>query len=467
MHDPEEGTLSVHATGPITTVAMTGDGTGVTSQAGTHLLGGIARQLGLAEGFSRVLAGTTTRASAHDRGTVLTQMAMTIAAGGRCLSDLKTLGDQPELFGTVASDATAWRAVHQVDGLLLEELVGVRQAATRQLLQATDLDDHDEVVLDVDATLINLHSEDKQGAAATFKGTFGFAPMMCFIEPFGLPAGSLRPGNATANNAGDQLAAVDQAIGCLPERWQAGHRPGDDPDLVTRRVKVRADTAGGTRKMINGLVARNVVFAVGMRATDDAAAVIAGLDEDGWGPAFDTNGRVRDGAQVREVPDLVPSWAPEGTRAIVRRERPHPGAQLRLWDHNGLRHQVTLTNDDEPDITVIERAHRAHAVVENRIKNLKDTGLSRLPFASYDANRLWVELVQTAALLLAALQTLVDDAELAVAEPRRLRYALLHVAARITRHARRTWLRLDRTWPWTDQLLAAHRRLPTLAAAHA
>lgn len=456
--------MSVNAIEAIETVAVTGDGTGVTSQAGTHLLGRIAEQLGIAGGLSQVLADTTSRASAHDRGRVLTQLAMTIAAGGRCLSDLRTLRDQPELFGRVASDATGWRAVHQVDDTLFDELVTVRQTAARRLLETTDVD---QLELEVDATLLHLHSEDKQGAAATFKGGWGFAPMLCFIEPLGLPAGMLRPGGATANNAADQLAVIDQAIGALPEMWQAGHRPGDGPESVQRRLVVRADTAGGTSKMVRGLAARNLVFAVGMRANVDAAGVIADLDEAGWGPAHDTSGRVRDGAQVREVPALVPDWAPEGTRAIVRRERPHPGAQLRLWDHNGLRHQVTLTNDDTDDITVIEREHRGHARVENRIKNLKDTGLSRLPFHDFDANRVWVELVQIAALLLAGLTTLIDDEELAVAEPRRLRYTLLHVAARITRHARRLWLRLDHAWPWTDQLMAAHRRLDQLPAATA
>jgi hypothetical protein len=464
MHTSKEGTLSVNVTEPIATVAVTGDGAGVTSQAGTHLLGRIAGQLGVAGGFSRALAGTTSRSSAHDRGRVLTQLAMTIAAGGRCLSDLRTLRDQPALFGTVASDATAWRAVHQVDDSLLGELVAVRQAATRRLLEDAEVE---QIELEVDATLLHLHSEDKQGAAATFKGGWGFSPMLCFIEPLGLPAGVLRPGGATANNAADQLSVIDQAIASLPQAWQAGHRPGDDPDDVQRRLVVRADTAGGSRKMIRGLAERNLVFAVGMRATDDAAAVIADLDEAGWGPAYDTGGRVRDGAQVREVPDLVPSWAPPGTRAIVRRERPHPGAQLRLWDHNGLRHQVTLTNDDTQDPTVIERDHRGHARVENRIKNLKDTGLSRLPFHDFDANRVWVELVQIAALLLAGLQSMIDDDELAVAEPRRLRYTLLHVAARITRHARKHWLRLDASWPWTHQLLAAHQQLDQLAATNA
>ena len=126
----------------------------------------------------------------------------------------------------------------------------------------------------------------------------GFAPMLCFIEPLGLPAGMLRPGRATANNAADQLAVIDEAIGALPERWQAGHRPGDDPDDVQRRLVVRADTAGGSKAMIRGLVDRNLVFAVGMCTNVDAAAVVAGLDQDGASPACDTAGRIRDDAEV-------------------------------------------------------------------------------------------------------------------------------------------------------------------------
>lgn len=452
--------MQVNAIDPVAPVAVTGDGAGVASQAGTRLLGEIATQLGVAGGLSQALASTTTRASAHDRGRVLAQLAMTIAAGGRAVSDLATLRDRPELFGAVASDATAWRACHQLGDQRLADLVEVRQRACRRLLAGRD----EQLVLDVDATLLNLHGEGKQGAAATFKGTYGFAPMACFVEPAGLAAGMLRPGNATANHGGDQLAVIDEAIGALPAVWRAGHQPGDAPGRVRRRLKVRADTAGGTKKVLAGLAARNLVFSVGMRTSEDAAAAITDIPESAWQPAREADGTPRPGAQVVEWPDLVPSWAPAGTRAIVRRERPHPGASLRLWDYNGLRHQVTLTNDDTGDIVVLEHFHRAHAQVENRIKQLKDTGLSRLPFSDYDANRVWFELVLIAALLLAGLRHLVaDDDELAVAEPRRLRYTLLNVAARLVRHARRTYLKLDRAWPWTRHLVAAHKRLPRLA----
>jgi len=461
--------LQENTTGPIARVHVTGDGKGVTGQAGTHLLGRIANRFGVADGLSAVMDGVMVRSSARDRGIVLTQLAMMVAAGGRCVSDLKTLRDQPALFGQVASDATAWRTVNDdIDDDRRSELVGVRQAAIRQLLVESDVDRLGEVTLDVDATLLHLDSEGKEQASATFKGGFGFAPMLCVIEPFGLPAGMLRPGGATANNAGDQLAVIDQAIAALPEVWQAGHRPGDDHDEVARRVVVRADTAGGTAKMTAGLADRNVVFSVGMRATEVAAGVMKAIPADAWERAVNQDGQIRDGAEVAEVAALVPAWAPAGTRAIVRRERPHPGASLRLWDHNGLRHQVTLTNDVDGDPVDLERHHRSHATVENRIKNLKDTGLSRLPFSAWTANLVWFELVLLAALLLAALQAFSHDPQLSVAEPRRLRYALLAIAARIIHRHGQVFVRLDRTWPFTDVLTAIHRRLdrpPTLTPA--
>jgi hypothetical protein len=456
MQPSKEGTLSVHTTGPVRRLVVTGDGTDVTSQAGTHLLGRIAQQLGVAQGAAAVMADTVTRSSAYDRGTVLTQVAMMIAAGGRCLSDVKTLRDQPLLFGEVASDATVWRTMHQVDEPHLDALAVVRQQACRRLLEQVD----EPLVLDIDASLVASASDFKQGAAANFKGGWGFHPMLCFIEPLGLAAGMLRPGNANANTIADQVAVLDQAIASLPQVWQAGHRPGDDPDRVTRVLRVRADTAAGGPTMLKKLAERNLVFSVGMRVSDDACTAIRDIDESVWQPAVNVDGQPREGAQVCEAPALVPANAPAGTRAIVRRERPHPGASLRLWDYNGLRHQVTLTNDPDPDIVALERFHRQHAQVENRIKQLKDCGLNRLPLTDYTANRVWFEQILVASLLLAGLRVLIDDKELSVAEPRRLRYTLLHVAAKIVRHARQVTLRLDQAWPWTHLLVAAHERLP-------
>lgn len=150
---------------------------------------------------------------------------------------------------------------------------------------------------------------------------------------------------------------------------------------------------------------------------------------------------------------------PEGTRAIVRREIPHPGAPLKLWDHDGWRHQVVVTNEPGSDIAALEVRHRRHATVENRIKDTKDTGGARLPFTRFVANAAWLQLMLTASLLLGALKLLLLDGDLATATPRRLRYTLLHAAGRLIFHARRRILRIPRTWPWACHLLAAYRRL--------
>ncbi len=319
--------------------------------------------------------------------------------------------------------------------------------------------DPDELILDVDATLIEIHSEHKQQAAAHFKGGYGFHPLLVFCEPLGLPlAGRLRPGNANANNAADQLQVIDEAIAALPPDWQAGHHEGDDAGQVRRRLLVRADGAGYSKKVISGLADRNLLFSVGMAASEVFSAEIRQLSRDAWQPALTSKGQPRKGALVAEV-TLTPHWAPEGSRVIVRRERAHPGAQLRLWDHGGWRHQVILTNQTDVDIAAIEARHRGHANVENRIKAAKDTGLERLPFTPFAANAAWLENILVACLLLAAARVLLLEGELASAEPRRLRYTLLHSAARIVRRARRTILRLPTGWPWTPQLLVAYQRL--------
>ncbi len=457
--------MGVNATRSVERVRVAGGGRRVATHVGTHLVGELAERLGLPSALSGALSGTVLRRSRHDRGRVLTQVALSIAGGGRCLSDLGVLRNQPELFGEVASDATAWRIFDAVDDDTLERIRSARATVTAGLLARVD--ELDELVLDIDATLFEVHSENKQGAAAHFKGGYGFAPMLVFAEPLGLPlAGRLRSGNATANDAGDQLQVVDDAIAALPSQWQAGHHDGEDPHQVTRAILVRTDNAGYSRQVIGGLAARNLRFSIGMPASEAFDREIHALAHTAWLPARDANGRPRPGAQVAELA-RVPAWMPPATRAIVRRERPHPGAQLRLWDHNGWRHQIIVTNQHDDDIADIEARHRAHANVENRIKNLKDTGEGRLPFTDLTANAAWFELTLIAALLLAAARVLLlSGGELATAEPRRLRYTILHAAGRILCRARQVWLRLPDTWPWTSHLLHAYQRLTTLPRLH-
>ena len=181
---------------------------------------------------------------------------------------------------------------------------------------------------------------------------------------------------------------------------------------------------------------------------------------------MDQDGSVRTNGEVAEITDMVDlsSW-PEGSRLIVRRERPHPGAQLSFTDHDGYRFQAILTDQTDSDTAVIECRHRQHAHVEDRIRDDKDTGLSKFPFKEFQLNEVWLEIVMLAHDLIVWTQALLFDGELAKAEPKRLRYRLLHVAGRLAFSGRRARLHLDHDWPWVTELTAAFHKLKTLQAA--
>jgi hypothetical protein len=434
----------------------------VASHVGLHLLGEIAERTGLAFEYSAAVPFAGERASVHDRGRLLAQVAVMLAGGGICVSDMAALRDQPDLFGEVASDPTIWRTFQQIDDRTLDGLRQARAEARRAVWAAMD-DAPAVTVLDVDSTLIEVHSENKEGAASHYKGGYGFHPMLCFADHTGEAlAGMFRPGNAGANSAADQLAVVDAAIASLPPERQAGHEPGDDPDAVVFPMVVRADSAGAVHGFIGGLVARNIEFSVYGRVSDGLWEAIEKVPGSAWRKAIRADGEERHAGEVAEL-DLQPAGWPRGTRAICRREEPHQGAQLRLWDQNGWRYQVTLTNSAGDD-RQLELRQRLHARVENHIKALRDTGLERMPFTKFAANAAWFELVLAGADLLAWLRTVCLDGDLARAEPKTLRYRLLHTAGRIIRRARRIILRLPEHWRWAVDLAHAYQRLDQLGA---
>ena len=448
----------MNATNAVETVQVMGGDRHVVSQVGLHLLGDLADRSGLSCRYSAAVPWTGERAPGHDRGRLLAQVAVMLAGGGECVADMAALRDQPDLFGAVASGPTIWRAVHEVDEAVLAALRRARAAARATVWEGRDID---EVILDVDAALVEVHSENKERAASSYKGGFGFHPMFCFADATGEAlAGVLRPGNAVANSGADQLAVVDLALAQLSEDHRVGHRPGDDLSAVRHRVVVRADTAGAVASFVAALVERNVEFSVGGRVNEQLSAAVGAVPAGAWRPAIDDEGEPRHAGEVAELDVRLEGW-PEGTRAICRREAPHPGAQLRLWDSDGWRHQVTLTNS-AGDALVLELRHRRHARVENCIKALRDSGLDRMPFRSFAANQAWLELVLAGADLLAWLRLVALDGELARAEPKTLRYRLLHAAGRIVRRARRAILRLPANWPWADDLANAYRRVRLL-----
>jgi hypothetical protein len=401
------------------------------------------------------MAHTRQRRSAHDPGVVLAQLAVMLADGGDCVSDLATLRDQPELFGAVASTPTAWRVIDSVHAEGLRCIAAARAAARAGAWAAGARPPT--ITLDFDATLVTAHSE-KEEAAPTYKRGFGFHPLLCYLDETGEAlAGRLRPGNAGANCAADHVAVLDDALAQLPVRPRTDDHPGGVEMLA------RADSAGASHAFVEALRDRGVRFSIGHAVDEQVREAIGLVQEEDWAPAATADGGARKGAWVVELTSLVAlsAWG-EGTRMICRRERPHPGAQLRFTDVDGFRYQVFITDQVEGDVALLEARHRAHARVEDRIRAAKQTGLENFPFEDFVRNEAWLALVLMAQDLIAWAQLLCLDGELARAEPKRLRYCLLHAAAAVARRARRVVVRVQRSWPWAADLATAFERLRAL-----
>ncbi len=443
-------------------VVVEGGGDQVVAHVGLHALGTFADRLGLGDALSAQVPVTGERAPVHDRGKVLTQAMLMLAGGGEGCSDIEHLRAQAALFGSVASDSTLYRTFRQIgppvlDGLwaaMAEVRAGVWRRNARTSGTAT-------VVVDIDASLHQVHSENKEEAAANYKGGYGFHPLYCTADATGETlAVLLRPGNAGANTIADHLTVLDQAIGQLPAEIAVGHRRGDDAALVARAVQVRTDSAGCT-DFVRHARARNVGFAVIARANPAIHAAISRARSEGdrWQVARRQDGDERPGAAVAELTDLIDlaAW-PDGTRLIVRREPLHPGAQhslfpslmYRYWGHytDATGHPVDL------DVHM-----RAHAHVEDNIRRLKDSGAHRFPFTDIDANRAWLAVVCFADALVRWFQQLCLTGPLAAAEPKTLRWGLWHTPARIVRHARQQIVRILHGWPSEQALLDAYQRV--------
>jgi hypothetical protein len=450
----KEGTLRVQAINSPSGLEVATDGVGVVGHAGAALLRELADRVGL----TAALGWRDPQGRRHPDAAVLRDLAVMLADGGDCLSDLAVLRDQPALFGPVASTPTAWRVVERTasdpDGLA--RLRAARACARARAWAAGGDPDVELLIVDADATLVLAQTDAKEGAAGTYKHTFGFAPLLAYLDRGPAPgeplAGLLRPGNAPAGATTDLAELVDLAVAQLPAATRA-----------TTPVLVRSDSAGGSSKLAWHLRERGIGFSLGMQIDAHVREAILAQPEQAWTPAVEPDGQVRDGAEACELTGWVDlhTW-PAGTRAICRREDAHPGAQLRFSDHDGHRFQVFLTDQADPDLGRLELRHRQRARVEDRIRAAKATGLANLPFDRWRRNAIWLELVLTAQDLTCWTQALLLAGPLAVAEPKTLRYRLLHVAARIVCHARRLILRLQASWPWTVELARAFARLRAL-----
>jgi hypothetical protein len=434
----------------------------VVAHVGLHVLGAFADRLGMGDVLSARIPVTGERFPLHDRGKVLTQAMLMFAGGGEACADIEHLRAQGSLFGSVPSDSTLYRTFRQIGPVTLaglwEAMAGVRAEVWRRSAATTGTD---VVVLDIDASLHQIHSENKQEAAPNYKGGYGFHPLYCFADVTGETLGVLlRPGNAGANTIADHVTVLDQAIAQLPEDIAVGHRPGDDPGLVARPVQVRTDSAGCTNFVWEAR-ARNVGFAVVARSNAQVHAAISRVrfDDDTWVPALRQDGEARPGAAVAELTRFVDlaDW-PEGTRLIVRREPLHPGAQGSLFPSTTFRYWGHYT-DAAGDPVDLDCHMRAHAHVEDNIRRLKDSGAQRFPFTDIDANRTWLAVVCFADALVRWFQQLCLTGPLATAEPKTLRWNFWHTPARIVRRSRQRIVRILDGWPTAGALLDAYQRV--------
>lgn len=453
----------VKVDGAFDKVAVSADGKGMVPLAGAALFALSADRVGLTAALSRAMVGMRRRRGRHDPGRVVRDLAVMLAAGGDSVSDMAVLGGQERLFGGVASQATARRVI----AWLAEDpgrLAALRAARAKARLRAWELGARAErIVIDIDATLTTAYSA-KEGAAGNFKGGFGHHPFCAYLAGSREALGAiLRPGNAGSNTGADQVAILELALGQLPREA-----------VESESILMRADGAGSVHELINYAREANINYSVGFDLTAEIRQQLIDQPETAWMLAIGQDGKPRvvkgeDGelvelAHVTELSGLVDleSWG-TGARLIARRERLQGEEQLRLFaDHGEWRLEVFLTDQDEQDVRELDREHREHAQVEDRIREGKDTGMRNLPFPDMARNQVWLELVMIAQDLIAWTQALALTGELARCEVKRLRYRLIHQAGRLVRSARRTKLRLEHSWPWAQALTEAFTRLQAL-----
>ena len=395
-------------TGWLKGLEVTAGGTGIVSHAGLALLRALADRTGLTAGLSRALASD--RLLVHDRGRVLADLACAIADGAEVISDFRVMADQRELFGLVASVPTAWRTLDEIaagSGRALARVSGAVNVARRRAWAAIEarhgalpgVPVADKVLdgvtcLRLDASVVACHS-DKEGAEPNFKG-FGLHPLGCWCDNTSEPlAAMLRPGSAGSNTTADHLTVLAEAITALPPKYR-------------RRLMVTCDGAGASHGLIDRLDAlaarpgHQLVYSVGWELGERERAAITQVPQQAWQIAIDHRGEVRERRAddacadrgcahrrcwieeahvteltglLREDPagDQLDSW-PETMRVFARRERPHPGAQLTLFEaEDGWRYSLWVTNRPADtrgwrgQCAYIDAGHRVHARVEDVI----------------------------------------------------------------------------------------------------
>ena len=458
-----------------TSLHLAGSTTGLVPAVGVPLLRLLAEESGLRAGLSKALyrAGFS---PVHDRGQVVTDVAVTLAHGASNVAAAADVLQQAQVVcGPAASTATLWRAFNDLDATALAALAAARAAQRRKVwaalaarpdgfpwLQVAGQLWDGWIVIDVDASLVESHS-DKQGAAPTFKKhIYGLHPIVVSVANTSeVLAVLLRNGNAGSNTVTDHVTVLSEAIAQIPARYR-------------RKIIFRADGAGATKDLLTWIkteAARNGYtwhYSVGFDVTEAVRTAITTVPADVWVPALTAEGTVRRGAHTTEITgllELADGW-PAGQRTLARTEPLHPKHRKQASEvekRRGQRFQAVATDLPGHHYPKLDAFHRNHAGVETVIKDAKNLGLKRLPSYYLTFNQAWCVAVAIACDLLAWLRLLTLDhhPSLTKATPDTLR-SLLHIPARLVRHARRRLIRLPADHPHAGDLTYAWQKIRAL-----
>ncbi|MFB9164915.1 MULTISPECIES: IS1380 family transposase [Arthrobacter] len=454
---------------PSVRVDATGDG--VVSQGGGIVLTEMLKASGLTTGLAEALEPWRKPFATHNPGKILTDLALSMATGGDFVSDIDRLRNQPEVYGRIASDPTISRLFKVLATVQpAKALVAINKARAVSRAHVWEkagdasplhgVSRKNPLVIDLDASLVNSHSE-KDDARPTWKKGFGFHPLCSFIDHGLAGTGEplvtlLRPGNAGSNTVADHIQVVKDSIKQLPKGWRSG-----------RKIMIRTDSAGGTHGFLDWLTdkRRNFSYSVGFPIHGAVAEVLPLVPKKGWSRAYDSDGTERDGAWVADITGMLDlkSW-PAGMRVIVRKEIPHVGAQLRITDIDGHRYTAIATNQEHGQLADQEVRHRLRARCEDRIRNAKDSGFANLPFKSFTANELWCHVVMMATELMAWTQMIgFNDSKARRWEPKKLRARLFEIGGKLAKHAHQTTLHLASSAPDARLLLTGVKRIAALS----
>ncbi|WP_440100970.1 IS1380 family transposase [Glutamicibacter mishrai] len=414
--------------------------------------------------------------AAHRPGRILGALALSLAAGGEQATDIDQLRAAPDLFGTVASDATVSRFMHRIKeqpeafsygfATMTRTLRSKAWNAAGPRNPARLATPADPLIIDIDASLVHVHSE-KEFSAGTYKGGYGFSPMIAMAD-YGKTNGTgevlavhLRPGNRGANSAKSHIEVLNQALAQLPDDFY-----DERGNLRGEKILVRTDSAGSSREFLHYLDSLGIQFSTSYSLPVIKERFIRWIDEKKyWEPALSAGGDQRDDAWVIDASKVIElKDYPAGTRIYLRAEPLHPGAKATLFDTDGNRVTAFLTNSPRFNVAFLDARHRAGGRCENRIKTLKSTGLGKLPYWSFAANQAWAGLAMFALNLVSWLQlaALPGGHEASVWDVKRWRYRLFSMAGKVVSGGRQRRLLIPEKAPEARLLCQLHEGIGAL-----